>query len=150
MKVRDVMETQLVSINHQASYEDAVRLFHQHKITGCPVIDDAGKLVGVISYKDLMRILFPYYDSYYRSPELYTDFDQRESKAQEIKTHRVSTFMSTNIHSIHPEMPILHAGGMMLAHHIQRLPVVENGQLIGLVTRTKILREIFKKNFGLE
>lgn len=150
MKVRDVMETNLVSLNHEATYEDAVRLFHEKKITGCPVIDDNGRLVGIVSYKDLMRILFPYYDSYYRSPELYADFDQRESKVSEISSHKISTFMSTNIHSTHPDMPILHAGGMMLSHHIQRLPVVENGELVGLVTRTRILHELFKKNFNLE
>lgn len=150
MKVRDVMETDLISINHEATYEDAVRLFNEKKITGCPVINNEGKLVGVVSYKDLMRILFPYYDSYYRSPELYTDFDKREAKASEIGSHKISTFMSTNVHSTHPDMPILHAGGMMLSHHIQRLPVVENGELVGLVTRTRILHELFKKNFNLE
>lgn len=150
MIVRDVMETELVSINHEATYEDAVRTLHEHHITGCVVVNDAGELVGIVSYKDLMRVLFPYYDSYYRSPELYTDFDQRERKASEISKHKISTFMSTNLHVTHPDMPILHAGGMMLAHHIQRLPVMENGKLIGLVTRTKILRELFKKNFGLE
>jgi MFS transporter, DHA2 family, lincomycin resistance protein len=150
MKVRDIMETDLVSINHEATYEDAVRLFNEKKITGCPVINDEGKLVGIVSYKDLMRILFPYYDSYYRSPELYTDFDQRETKASEIGAHKISTFMSTCVYSTHPDMPLLHAGGMMLAHHIQRLPVLEEGRLVGLVTRTRILREIFRKNFGLE
>lgn len=149
MKVRDVMETELVTLREDATYEDAVRLFDERKITGCAVVNAQGDLVGIVSYKDLMRILFPYYDSYYRSPELYTDFDQRETKASEIGKHKVSTFMSTTLHTVNPDMPIVHAGGMMLANHIQRLPVLENGQLIGLVTRTKILRELFKKNFGL-
>jgi DHA2 family lincomycin resistance protein-like MFS transporter len=150
MKVRDIMETDLVSIHQNASYEEAVRLFHDKQITGCPVVDDQGAVVGIVSYKDLMRILFPYYDSYYRSPELYNDFEDREMKISEIRTHKISTFMSTCVYFANPDMPLLHAGGMMLAHHIHRLPVMEQGRLTGLVTRTRILRELFKKNFGLE
>lgn len=150
MKVREVMETKPVSIRDDATYEEAVKLLDERKITGCPVVNSEGGLVGIVSYKDLMRVLFPYYDSYYKSPEIYTDFDQRELKASEIGAHKISTFMSTNLHTIGPDASILQAGGIMLAHNIHRLPVMENGALIGIVTQTRILREIFKRNFETE
>ena len=150
MRVKDLMETDLITIHKQATYEDAVRLLHERNISGCPVVDDANKLVGILSHKDLLRILFPYYDSYYRTPEMYTDFDSRLDKAYEIRNHRVESFMSDPLFTTHPETPILHAGGKMLAHHVQRLPVVLSGELVGIVTRKQILREIFRQNFNLE
>jgi CBS domain-containing protein len=149
MKVRDAMERELVSVNKDATYREVVQLLDEKKITGCPVINDAGELVGIVSYNDLMRVLFPYYDSFYKSPEIYTDFNQREDKANEIAEHKVSTFMTTNVFTANADTPILQAGGLMLSHKIHRLPVLENGKLVGIVTRTRILREIFKKNFGL-
>ncbi len=149
MRVKDIMETDIITIHKHETYEDAVRLLHERNISGCPVIDESNKLVGIVSHKDLLRILYPYYDSFYRAPEMYTDFHMRENKAYEIRHHRVESFMSDPVFTTHPETPILHAGGMMLAHHVQRLPVVLAGELVGIVTRKRILREIFKRNFNL-
>jgi len=144
------METDVVTLQQDGTYEDAVKTLDRAKITGCPVVNSGGELVGVVSYKDLLRLLFPYYDSYYKNPESYTDFDAREAKASEIRDHRIETFMSSPAYSASPDMLILQAAAVMLAHHIQRLPVVDNGALVGIVTRTRILREIFKKNFDVE
>lgn len=144
------MDTNVITLKRDATYLEAVKALNDANITGCPVVDDEGQPVGIVSYKDLLRILFPYYDSYYKSPESYTDLDAREEKASEIKDHRVETFMSSPAFTASPDMPILQAAGIMMAHRIQRLPVVEGSRLVGLVTRTKILREIFKKNFDLE
>ena len=149
MYVRDIMVTDVVTVHKNDTYEDVVKRLHESSLNGCPVIDDDGSVVGIVSHKDLLRILFPYYDSYYRSPELYTDFADRESKANEIRNHRIETFMSSPVFSIRPDVPILHAAGMMLAHHVQRLPVIENGILVGMVNRNHILREVFRKNFEL-
>jgi CBS domain-containing protein len=149
MRVKDIMETDVITLHKDATYEDAVRLLHEQNISGCPVVDDANRLVGIVSHKDLLRILYPYYDSFYRAPEMYTDFNMRENKAYEIRSHKIESFMSDPVFTTHPETPILHAGGMMLAHHVQRLPVLLAGELVGIVTRKRILREIFKRNFGL-
>ncbi|MBD3251708.1 CBS domain-containing protein [Candidatus Uhrbacteria bacterium] len=149
MRVKDIMETDVITIHKDQTYEDVVKLLHRHNISGCPVVDDGSQLVGIISHKDLLRILYPYYDSFYRAPEMYTDFHQRENKAFEIRHHRVETFMSDPAFTTHPETPMLHAGGKMLAHHVQRLPVILAGELVGIVTRKRILREIFKTNFDL-
>lgn len=149
MKVRDIMDTDVITLRRDATYEDAVKTFHDSEITGCPIVDDQGKLVGIVSYKDLLRILFPYYDSYYKNPESYTDSNDRESKAQEIRNHKIETFMTAPVHTTTPDMPILQAAGIMLAHHIQRLPVLEGERIVGIVTRTKILRALFQKNFQL-
>lgn len=150
MNLQSIMERHVITLPETASYEDAVRTLHDHKISGCPIVDAQGQLVGMVTHLDLLRILFPYYDSYYRAPEVYADLEDREDKVKEIRSHPVSTFMSRPVITATPDMPILHAAGMMLAHHIQRLPVIENGAIVGIVTRRSILRELFKKNFQLD
>ncbi len=150
MHVKDLMETDVITIRETALLEDVVRLLHEKNISGVPVVNESNQLVGIVSHRDLLRILFPYYDSYYKAPELYSDFDMRECKAAEIRKMRVSRFMSEPTYTTHPDTPILHAGGLMLARSIQRLPVLLGGELVGIVTRKQILREIFKKNFDLE
>jgi CBS domain-containing protein len=150
MHVKDLMETAVITIRDDAGLEDVVRLLHEKNISGVPVVDASNHLVGIVSHRDLLRILYPYYDSYYKAPELYSDFDMRECKAAEIRKMSVSRFMSEPTYTTHPDTPILHAGGLMLARGIQRLPVLLGGELVGIVTRKQILREIFRKNFDLD
>lgn len=149
MNIQSIMEHDVITLREDASYEDAVRALHDHQISGCPVINAKNQVVGIVTQLDLLRILFPYYDSYYRSPEAYVDLEDREGKAAEIRLHTVSTFMSRQVITATPDMPVLHAAGIMLAHHIQHLPVLEKDHLVGFVTRQQILREILKKNFQL-
>jgi len=149
MRVKDLMETDVITISKNARLEDVVRLLHEKNISGAPVVDETNRLIGIVSHRDLLRILFPFYDSYYKAPELYADLEMRDCKAGEIRKMRVAQFMSNPVHTANPEMPILHAGGMMLARSIQRLPVVLGGELVGIVTRKQILKAIFKKNFEL-
>lgn len=149
MNIQHIMERDVITLHENTSYEDAVRTLHDHQISGCPVVDAKDQLVGIVTQLDLLRILFPYYDSYYRTPEAYANPEDRESKATEIRLHAVSTFMSRQVITATPDMPMIHAAGIMLAHHIQHLPVLEGDRLVGFVTRQQILREIFKKNFNL-
>lgn len=149
MHVRDVMEVDVVTVPEHATYEDVARLLHDKQISGVPVVDSDGRLVGAVSEKDLFRILYPFYRSYYESPESYTDFVAREAKIEEIRHHPVSGFMTTDISVISPDAPIMRAGAIMLARHIHRLPVVEGGRLVGIVSRANIYREILKRRLGL-
>lgn len=150
MKVRDVMQINVITVHKDTTYEDLARLLHEKEISGAPVVDDSGNLVGVISEKDLFKVLYPYYQSFNDHPELYTDFEEREKKVAEIRNHRIEKFMSTEIISVNPEMPIMKVGGIMLAKGIHRLPVVENGKLVGLISRSRIFKDIFKKHLGLK
>lgn len=139
------MQIKVITIHKSATYEDAARLLYEKEISGAPVIDDAGNLVGIISEKDLFKVLYPFYHSFHDNPELYTDFEEREKKIQEIKGHIIEKIMSTKIISVGPETPIMKVGGIMLAKGIHRLPVVEDGKLIGLVSRGQIFKKILEK-----
>jgi CBS domain-containing protein len=149
MKVKDIMETRVVTIHKDATYEEAARILYANRLSGAPVVDRNGYLVGMLSEKDLFRVLYPYYNSFNESPELYLDYEARESKAHDIRDHKVETFMAKNIVSVEPETPVLHAGAIMLARQISRLPVVTEKQVVGMITREVIYRAILKQNFDL-
>ncbi len=143
------METELDVVPADASYEDVAKLLYTKNISGVPVVDEQGGLVGAVSEKDLFRIMYPYYKSYYEHPESYTDYEQRENKINEIRSHPVRLFMTKEVVTIDPEAPVMRAGALMLARGINRLPVVENGQVIGIITRSHIYRRILRYHFEI-
>ena len=148
MKVKNVMSKRVIKIKKGMTYQEVVKIFLKHKISGAPVVDENDNLIGLISEKDLFRILYPFYQSYYEHPEWYTDFEAREDKASEIKGHLVESFMTKNVITGNPETPIMAAGALMLARGIHRLPVVKDGKIIGIVSREDIYRKILKKKIG--
>ncbi len=150
MKVRDVMEVDVITAPEHATYEHVAKVLHDHRISGVPIVNDDGLMVGTVSEKDLFRIMFPFYKSYYEHPESYTDFEAREQKIDEIRAHPVSSFMTREVIVVEPDAPIMRAGALMLAHHIHRMPVVEDGKVVGIVTRENIYREILKHHLDLE
>ncbi|MDD4995977.1 MAG: CBS domain-containing protein [Patescibacteria group bacterium] len=149
MKVKDIMQKKVISLRPDNTYEEAVKILYNNDITGAPVIDEEENLVGYVSEKDLFNILYPYYKSYYEHPEIYTDFEKREDKAQEIKYQPVERFMNKSPLTIEPEMFVMSAGAIMLAQRIHQFLVVEKRKVVGIISREMIYRTIFKKNFNL-
>ncbi|MEK7077096.1 MAG: CBS domain-containing protein, partial [Patescibacteria group bacterium] len=62
MKVKDVMGKDVVTVSPETTYEEAARLLDGHKISGLPVVDKGGNLVGMLSEKDLFKALYPKYE----------------------------------------------------------------------------------------
>jgi len=147
MKVKDLMRKKIITLKPEDTYEDAVVLLYKNNLNGVPVVNDKEKLVGYVSEKDLFRILYPYYQSFYEHPESYTDGEDREKKAKEIRFHKVEIFMNKSPLTVDPEMPIMNAGALMLAHRVHKLPVIENDKIIGILDREAIYKAVFKKNY---
>lgn len=150
MKIKEIFNSKVITINDDATYEEAARILYQNEISGAPVIDTNGKLVGILSEKDLFKVLYPYETSFVSNPEMYLDFEIRENKIDEIKNSRIVDYMTKKVITVDGETPVLKVGGIMLAKGIHRLPVVENGNLVGIVSRKDIFGTIFKKHLHLD
>ena len=148
MKVKDVMKTTLILIHKDTPYCDVAKILHDNKISGAPVIDDDGSLVGIISEKDLFRVMYPHYSSFYNNPEMYFDSEDRENKIYEIKDKKIEHFMTDIIISVDQEMPIMKVGATMIARDIHRMPVLENGKIVGIVSRGDIFKKILQNKLG--
>ncbi|MCC6563520.1 CBS domain-containing protein, partial [Candidatus Uhrbacteria bacterium] len=140
------MSTDVVTILHGTPSREVERILREKSISGAPVVDLEGKVVGLVSEKDLFRILYPFYRSFYENPELYSDLEAREHKATDVADHPVERFMSSKVWTIEPDIPLMRAGAIMLARGIHRMPVMEEGKLVGIITRRAVYRAVFEMN----
>lgn len=148
MKVREVMIAPLVTVTPRTTYEDAAFLLQEYRLNGMPVLDENGHLLGVITEKDLFRALYPRYEEYLSEFETYIDQESQEDDIDDIRKQPIEKYMSHTVITIGPDAHILRAGGLMLAHNVHRLPVVENGKLVGIVTREDIYDRIVERHLG--
>jgi len=130
------------------TYAEAARIMVEKNFSGLPVVDAAGLLVGIVSEKDLFRALYANHADYFTNPELYADAEAREKEIAGISSTKVEEYMVRQVITVGPDVPVMRAGGMMLAYGVHRLPVVEDGRMIGIVTREEIYGGILRQHLN--
>lgn len=145
MKVKDIMEKNIITATPDTTYQELAEILYKNDISGIPIVDKENVLVGFVSERDIFRILYPHYKSYYEQPEVYADLEGRELKVREIRKHRAEIFMTKDPVIVKPDDPIMKAGALMLAKNVSRFPVVENGRVVGIISRKMIYRAILEK-----
>jgi CBS domain-containing protein len=148
MLIRDVMNTKPVAIQAADAVSDAVRLLRENEISGMPVMEGE-RLVGVVSESDLLKLLSAEKEGglWLPSPLEILEvpirdlirWERLQTGAGEVATTRVSEVMTRKVVTIGPEDAIEVAASMMVRHRINRLPVLEDEKLVGIVTRGDII-----------
>jgi CBS domain-containing protein len=144
MKAADIMVKDVVTVGPEAPVRDVATLMLERHISGLPVVDGGGSVLGIVSEGDLIR-----------RPELETDrvklgwlrmlLADDESRARDFVKHHGRTareVMTQPAHSVTADTPLDEVVRRMERHRIKRLPVLERGKLVGLVTRTDLLRAL--------
>jgi CBS domain-containing protein len=117
-QVKDAMTPRVVSIRPEATVEQAIHLLLDNKVSGAPVLDDRGRLCGVISQFQLMEVMY--------DPKL--------------KDSLVSEFMTREVLTIEENALLGCAANMFVVHRIHRLPVMRDGAVVGVISRSDLLR----------
>ena len=128
--VSTIMTTQLVLLNSTDSLEKAEHLFKKHRIRHIPVIEKSNKIVGMLSLTDLLRISF--------ADGAYEDEEDIESVVYEMFT--IPQVMAKNIKSVAPESTVKEVAELLANEEFHALPVVENNNLVGIVTTTDLIK----------
>jgi CBS domain-containing protein len=155
MKVREVMNTNPVSCRAESTISEAAKIMKKKKISGMPVLD-GDRLVGVISESDLLRLLSAEEEGQLWLPSPFEIFEvpfrdllkweKMHSSMEDISKKKVSEVMHRDVHKIGPDDSIEEAASIMIRHRINRLPVVENGLLAGIITRGDIIAGLGKSH----
>ncbi|MDO0822697.1 CBS domain-containing protein [Desulfosporosinus nitroreducens] len=146
MKVMDVMQTNVITIQMDLEIKEIAKILYDNKISGAPVVDSAGNLVGIVSEGDLLHKetnpQIPGVFGILGALIYYRGVKQYESDLKKLIAVQASEIMTPNVVKISKEASIEEAASLMVSKKIKRLPVVENGKIIGIVTRMDIIKTL--------
>jgi len=139
MKVKEVMTADVVTTTTDRLLKDAALELAARRISGMPVVDGAGRVIGVLSEAD---ILAKEGDEYERTGFLQWFLDPTDPwVAARFDAVSVGDAMTSPARTISPNRPVAEAASVMLEERINRLPVVDvDGQLVGLISRGDLVR----------
>lgn len=120
--VADYMSKKLITFKPNQSILEVMELFTTHNISGGPVLDDNGFLVGIISEADCMKQISE--SRYFNQP---------------ILDKSVEKYMTKDVESISPDMSIFDAANIFVKHNRRRLPVLKNDILVGQISRKDVV-----------
>jgi CBS domain-containing protein len=143
MRAAELMTTSIVSVSPNASILEAGRLMLQHKISGLPVVDAAGNLVGIVTEGDFLRRVEigterrrPRWLEFVIGPgRLAEEYVQSHGrKVEEVMTHDLLTIIE--------DTPLPEIVQLMERHRIKRVPVMRGKELVGIVSRANLVRAL--------
>lgn len=135
MRVSDLMSRDVATVGVSDSCGEAVARMVRQKIRHLPVVERDGKLVGVVTDRDLRHRLF--------EPRVMKEIGT-VSVDQILKTVPVKDIMSAPVVTVGPQDELETAARVMLEDKVGSLPVVENGRVVGIITETDLLRQIVR------
>ncbi len=121
VKVADYMARKLVTFTPQTNVVEAMGMLLDNRISGAPVVDADGALVGILSEVDVLEVVIQ--DSYYNE-----------------SAGIVADYMRTEVETVEPECDIYSLAERFRQQHRRRYPVVKNGKLVGQISRRDVLR----------
>lgn len=143
MLVQEIMTTGVVTAFPRDSVRSVVIKMLSRHCGAVPVIDDHHSLVGLIALRDVMIPLFPNYGDYIHDNVHSRDFTEMEEGYPDILRKTTDEIMSKNPLTVSPQTPILEAASFMGLKHFRRIPVTENGKLLGMISIGDINRGLF-------
>jgi CBS domain-containing protein len=146
MKVRDVMSQSVRSVKPDTKVMEVASLMCLYRFHGLPVVNDDGQLVGIIAEKDVLHSLFPTLESLMTEGMHSVDMDRQMGRYGEVLERRVDELMAKNPISVDPDMHLLRAATIMVRHNFRRIPIAENGKLLGMLSLGDVHKAIFHAN----
>ncbi len=145
---KDIMTEEVITIEPETSVEDAADLMSQYNVSGLPVLEN-GKLIGIVTEKDLIvkdkKLHFPEYINLIGGIiylESYKKFQEEFKKYIAVK---VKDLMTKQVETISPDTPVSEIADLMSREEVNRLPVLDGDELVGIVTRGDLIKNMSKK-----
>jgi CBS domain-containing protein len=120
---KEAMSRHLITLHPEMDVLEAVRILVAERLSGAPVLDQVGNLVGILTERDCMHVAL---DAGYFSED----------------GGRVANFMKTDVVTVEAHTPIAEIAERFASSHFRRLPVTEQGKLIGIISRRDVLKQL--------
>jgi len=153
MKVKDVMNPNVVFCKPDDTVREVAKILKENNISGVPVLEGE-ELVGVVSEGDLLKLLIipEKGDLWLPSPfevievpiREYLGWEETKKILSDVGSTKVEEIMTKDVYSISSEASVEEASEHMIRHRINRLPVIEDERVVGIVTRGDIIQGLAK------
>lgn len=143
MNAQEIMTRRVFTVRRDSSLQDAVAAMLEHGIGGMPVVDESGQAVAMLSESDLLRRAE--LGTQRRRPR-WLEFLIGPGRLAAEYTHThgrtVADVMSERLYTVAPDTPVKEVVQLMEKHRVKRLPVLEDGRLVGIISRANLLRAL--------
>jgi len=148
MKVKEIMSSEVVTVRTDTSLKEVAEILADRGISGLPVVDDDGFVVGVVSEAD---ILFKERGPSTRTGVFAWLLDRYGYEGQlKLEALIAGEAMTAPAIAIEPNRPVAEAAHVMLERRVNRLPVVDGGKLVGIVARSDLVRAFARPDAAIE
>lgn len=159
MLVKEIMTKKVITVRDDETVKEAFKKILDNSITGAPVVNKAGKVIGIISEKDILKSAKKFSQEKIYSITPFSAIQQFKEYAneemveilldaraiEEIGKIKVSDAMTKDVIFVNPEETIENTAKLMDCKKVNRIPVIENEKIVGIITRSDILKAIVKQ-----
>jgi CBS domain-containing protein len=142
------MEHDVVTVSPDDEIETVLRVLRESELPGVPVVNDGGRCVGIVTESDLVlrdqeeELHLPHYIEFLGGIVFLEPFQRFEEKIRKAFASRVEDMMTPDPVTVEADASIQEAARLIAEHRHNRLPVVEHGRLVGVVTRLDVLEAL--------
>jgi CBS domain-containing protein len=143
MNVGDVMTEKVITVTPETTVAEAAQLLLQHRISGLPVVDPGGEVVGIVTEGDLLRRSETNTARHHaRWLEFLITPGRLAREYSDANGRKVGEVMTAGVLAVAPHDPLDAAVRLMERRRVKRLPVVEGGRLVGIISRANLVRAL--------
>lgn len=150
MNARDIMTVDVITVGPDENLEKAAQMLVDNKISGIPVVDEDHQILGIISEKDLMikagELKVPFYITLFDSIIFLENPMRLKNDLKKYAASKVAEAMTPKAITVDEETPVSEIVRIMQERKVNRVPVVKDGRLVGIITRNDILKTMVKRN----
>ena len=149
LKAKDIMTKDLITVSPETEIAHAAKLLLENRINGVPVTDETGSLVGILCQSDLIaqqkKLPIPSFFTLLNGLIPLISKKQIEKQVRKIAAITVAQAMTPNPVTVQPDMNIEEVAALMVDRNFHTIPVVKEGELVGILGKEDILRTLIPK-----
>ena len=150
LKAKDIMTRAVITVSPDMEIVHAAKILLENRINGAPVLDETGKLVGILCQSDLIaqqkKLPIPSFFTFLDGLIALTSMKQIEKQVQKIAAVTVAQAMTPNPVTVQPDTDIEVMAALMVDQNFHTIPVVDAGVLLGIVGKEDILKTLMPKS----
>lgn len=144
MKVGELVDRDLTALTANCSLSEAIEILYNHNVSGLPVLDEEGRVIGFISEKDIVRAALPGYAQMLQDSSFLPDYGQFSNRLNAIAGNPVSKYMKQDVITFDEDDSDFYVANKVIKDNIKMAPVLKDGILIGVVSRSHLLRHLLR------